>query len=203
MADRPPNFLLFITDQHHADFLGCYGHPVVQTPNIDAIAARGTRFDNFFVNNPVCMPNRSSLMTGRLPSQHRVVSNGVNLSLQAVTFTDLLAAQGYDTALIGKSHLQNMTGKPPIKQRAEPKYPNAMPPEDLAEAHRPVPGDGPYDQELPKYWEGNAPLTMTLPFYGFGHVDRFRCGRRGRFRESCFRERVGEHVESGGNRYLL
>ncbi len=58
-----PNFLLFITDQHRADFLGCYGHPVLRTPHIDSIAARGTAFDKFYVASPVCMPNRSSLMT--------------------------------------------------------------------------------------------------------------------------------------------
>ena len=48
-----PNFLLFITDQHRADFLGCYGHPVLRTRNIDSIAAKGTAFDKFFVASPV------------------------------------------------------------------------------------------------------------------------------------------------------
>ena len=69
-ASRPSrsNFLLFITDQHRADFLGCYGHPVLRTPHIDSIAARGTAFDRFYVASPVCMPNRASLMTGRMPS---------------------------------------------------------------------------------------------------------------------------------------
>ena len=47
-----PNFLLFITDQHRADFLGCYGHPVLRTPHIDSIAARGTAFDRFYVASP-------------------------------------------------------------------------------------------------------------------------------------------------------
>ena len=64
---QKPNFLLFITDQHRADWLGCAGHPVVRTPNIDAIAAKGTRFEDFHVALPVCMPNRASLMTGRMP----------------------------------------------------------------------------------------------------------------------------------------
>ncbi len=65
---KQPNFLYLITDQHRADWLGCSGHPVVRTPNIDALAARGTQFDNFHVASPVCMPNRASLMTGRMPS---------------------------------------------------------------------------------------------------------------------------------------
>ena len=114
MADKKrPNFILFINDQHRHDYLGCYGHPVVKTPNIDSIAARGVAFDEFYVASPVCMPNRATLMTGRMPSVHGVRSNGIPLSRDAVTFVDLLRAAGYDTALIGKSHLQNFTGRPP------------------------------------------------------------------------------------------
>src|SRR5205823_10628192 len=89
MRERP-NFILFVTDQHRADFLGCYGHPVLRTPNIDSIAARGTAFDRFYVASRVCMPNRASLMTGRMPSVHGVRSNGIPLSMNAVTFVDLL-----------------------------------------------------------------------------------------------------------------
>ena len=67
---RKPNFLFLITDQHRADWLGCAGHPVLATPHIDALAADGTRFEEFYVASPVCMPNRASLMTGRYPSVH-------------------------------------------------------------------------------------------------------------------------------------
>jgi arylsulfatase A-like enzyme len=70
-----PNFLLFITDQHRVDYLGCYGHPLLKTPHIDSIAARGTRFDNFYVATPVCMPNRATLMTGRMPSDSLVIED--------------------------------------------------------------------------------------------------------------------------------
>ena len=112
-----PNFLFFITDQHRADFLGCYGHPVLRTPHIDSIAAKGIAFDRFHVASPVCQPNRASLMTGRMPSVHDVRSNGIPLSMEAVTFVDLLKDAGYRTALIGKSHLQNFTGFPPIIKR--------------------------------------------------------------------------------------
>ena len=120
MAKRP-NFLLFITDQHRADFLGCYGHPVLRTPHIDSIAAKGTAFDKFYVASPVCMPNRSSLMTCRMPSVHGVRSNGIPLSMNSVTFVDLLREAGYRTALIGKSHLQNFTSWPPIIKRPPPR----------------------------------------------------------------------------------
>ena len=116
MAKRP-NFLFFITDQHRVDYLGCYGHPVLKTPNIDSIAARGTRFERFYVATPVCMPNRATLMTGRMPSVHGVRSNGTPLPLQSNTFVDALRAAGYATALVGKSHLQNFSDFPAILKR--------------------------------------------------------------------------------------
>ena len=117
MSTRP-NFLFLITDQHRADYLGCYGHPVLRTPHIDSIAARGTQFRKFYVASPVCMPNRASLMTGRMPAVHGVRSNGIPLSQDCVTFVELLRDAGYDTALIGKSHLQNFTGHPALSKPA-------------------------------------------------------------------------------------
>jgi hypothetical protein len=88
------NFLLFITDQHRVDYLGCYGHPILRTPQINSIAARGVRFERFYVATPVCMPNRATLMTGRMPSVHGARSNGLPLSLRANTFVDALRASG-------------------------------------------------------------------------------------------------------------
>ena len=114
---KRPNFLMIVTDQHRADYLGCAGHPVLKTPHIDGIAARGVRFDRFYVANPVCMPNRATLVTGRMPSLHGVRHNGIPLALSENTFVDLMRHEGYRTALIGKSHLQNMTGEPPSMQR--------------------------------------------------------------------------------------
>ena len=102
-----PNFLYIMVDQQRADWLGCCGHPVVKTPNIDAIAAEGTRFDEFHVATPVCMPNRASFMTGRMPSVHGLRSNGCLLSERANTFVDVLKAGGYATATIGKSHVNH------------------------------------------------------------------------------------------------
>jgi len=170
MNERP-NFLFFITDQQRADYLGCYGHRVLRTPNIDALAANGRRFDRCYVASPICMPNRATLMTGRMPSLHKVRSNGIPLSLQAVTFVDLLRAHGYRTGLIGKSHLQNMTGRPAALRRADPPAGYSAAPAELAEAIKPLSGDGPYDQEAPQRWQSAQPLRLTLPFYGFDHVD--------------------------------
>jgi arylsulfatase A-like enzyme len=168
---RRPNFLFFITDQHRVDYLGCYGHPVLKTPAIDSIASRGTRFERFYVATPVCMPNRATLMTGRMPSLHGVRSNGIPLPLLANTFVDALRASGYATALVGKSHLQNFTGQPPILQPAPRRPGDHVLDASFAEARRPAPGDGPYDQEHPKRWQAGHDFPMQLPFYGFEHVD--------------------------------
>jgi arylsulfatase A-like enzyme len=168
-----PNFLLFITDQHRADFLGCYGHPVLRTPHIDSIAARGTAFDKFHVASPVCQPNRASLMTGRMPSVHDVRSNGIPLSMEAVTFVDLLRDAGYKTALVGKSHLQNFTPHDPIIKRPPPRPGYHEPSPGLTQALRDHLDDPKYDQETPAYWTKAGAHTQT-PFYGFDHVTLVR-----------------------------
>src|SRR5262249_49162916 len=139
MTDRP-NILFFITDQLRADHLGCYGNRTIRTPGIDSLAARGMAFDRFYVASPVCQPNRATLATGRMPSLHGVRYNGIPLSLHANTFVDLFRAAGWRTALIGKSHLQNMTGmltvvdKPalPDGYRAPPAGPDQAATDDLA-----------------------------------------------------------------------
>jgi len=168
-----PNFILFITDQHRADFLGCYGHPIVRTPNIDSIAARGTVFDRFHVASPVCMPNRSSLVTGRMPSVHGVRCNGIPLSMDAVTFVDLLRDAGYLTALVGKSNLQNFTSHPPITRRYPARSGYHEPSPRLTQAIRTDLGGSRYEQETPEHWAvGNA--RIATPFYGFDQVTLVR-----------------------------
>lgn len=169
MTQRRPNFLLFVTDQHRADHLGCYGNSEVHTPNIDALAGAGCRFDDFHVATPICQPNRASLMTGRLPSVHGLRMNGRELSLGEHTFVETLRAAGWRTALVGKSHLQNITTGPtawpaPGQQR-------------LQDAVRPYPGV--YGQEIWKRWEDDPAHELQLPYYGFeqvvltiGHADQ-------------------------------
>ena len=146
---------------------------MLRTPNIDSIAARGTAFDKFYVASPVCMPNRSSLMTGRMPSVHGVRSNGIPLSTNAVTFVDLLRDAGYRTALVGKSHLQNFTEWPPIVKRPLPRPGYHEPSPGLAQALRNDLGNPSYEQETPEYWNAKDARVRT-PFYGFDHVTLVR-----------------------------
>ena len=163
-----PNFLLIMTDQQRADHLGCYGNPILETPHIDEIAARGVAFDRFHVATPICMPNRATLMTGRMPSSHGVRHNGIPLSLRATTFVELLREAGYRTAMVGKSHLQNMLDRPALVP--DPRDPAlAKPPPHLDEALPPEPGR--YDQEFGARWRKDPDRTMDLPYYGFETVD--------------------------------
>ncbi len=166
MTDSRPSFILFITDQHRADFLGCTGHPVLKTPNIDAMAADGTLWNRFYVSSPVCMPNRASLMTARMPSSHGVRSNGIPLDQRNVTFVDLLRDAGYRTALIGKSHLQNFSGYPPMLARPAPRTGYHCAERPLAEAVVHDLDGEPYRQEAPGRAHG-----VDTPFYGFDHVE--------------------------------
>ena len=63
-ADKPFNVVLLICDQMRGDALGFLGSPNARTPNLDRLAANGVSFDNYFVNNPVCMPSRKSIFSG-------------------------------------------------------------------------------------------------------------------------------------------
>jgi arylsulfatase A-like enzyme len=144
MAPRP-NFLLFVTDQHRADLLGCAGHARVRTPHIDALAAGGARFEQFHVATPICQPNRASLMTGRLPSAHGLQMNGRELSLGESTFVEQLREAGWRTALVGKSHL-----------RTSPRWRRPGPP--LAKDYRRTP-TGPTQAATAKKWAAGGKRT--------------------------------------------
>ena len=166
MSERP-NFLFIITDQHRADHLGCYGNTVLRTPNIDALAARGTLFERFYVASPVCMPNRATWLTGRMPSLHRVRSNGIPLHFSNVTFPELLRASGYRTALIGKSHLQNMTDRPPAQGPDDPALTHVA---GFDEATRARVDTADYEQERRSRWR-DPDHRIKTPYYGFDEVE--------------------------------
>jgi arylsulfatase A-like enzyme len=155
-----PNFLLFITDQQRADHLGCSGHPLLRTPHIDALAAQGCRFTDFHVATPICQPNRASLMTGRLPSAHGLQLNGRELSHGERTFVQALRDAGYRTALVGKSHLQNITAVPPF-------WPQAA--ERLSQESKAF-FPGRYGQEVAQRWDKDDAFELELPYYGFERV---------------------------------
>jgi len=98
--------VVIVADQLRADHLDCYGDLPVRTPHIGSLAARGQVFDRAFVANPVCMPNRATIMTGRWPSAHGLRTNGIPLDPQAETFARVLRSEHWRTSAVGKLHFQ-------------------------------------------------------------------------------------------------
>ncbi|MCZ7644127.1 MAG: sulfatase-like hydrolase/transferase [Planctomycetota bacterium] len=104
MPAERPNVLVIMTDQHNPSFMGCAGHPVARTPNLDRLAAEGTRFTGCYCASPWCVPSRMSFMTGRRPTNNHVWTNSHILSSGIPTWAHALGAAGYETALIGRMH---------------------------------------------------------------------------------------------------
>ena len=104
MADERPNILLVVTDQQRGDCLGIDGHPVLQTPYLDACAAEGACFRRAYSAHPQCIPARRTLMTGRRAVNHGVFNNH-NSILPFPTIAGELSKAGYQSHHVGKSHL--------------------------------------------------------------------------------------------------
>lgn len=107
-----PNILWIIADELRTDALSCYGHPTARmpTPHIDSIADAGTTFLNTFCNSPICVPSRTSFLTGVHPEQTTVYGNeggwtSFPFDLPLKTFPEVFAANGYRTVNFGKTHL--------------------------------------------------------------------------------------------------
>src|ERR1700688_4226683 len=99
------NILFIMCDQLRFDYLGCYGHPHLKTPNIDALAPRGVRSDRAYVQSPVGGPSRMSFYTGRYMRSHGANWNGFPLRGGEPTLADHLAELGVRNGLVGKTHM--------------------------------------------------------------------------------------------------
>ncbi|MCI0718052.1 MAG: sulfatase-like hydrolase/transferase [Acidobacteria bacterium] len=158
-SGRPNIVLIFCDDLGYSD-LGVYGNRIIQTPNLDRLAAQGTRLTQFYMTSPVCTPSRAALMTGHYPQRYGIhhadlpeVLPRYPLPDSAVTIAELLQQAGYSTIHIGKWHL----GEPP--ETVEPrkhgfdrffgsfggrpsspwmKYARSMDPEMIVNEDRPV-----------------------------------------------------------------
>ena len=100
------NVLFIFSDEHNRDFLGCYGHPLVRTPNLDALAERGTRFTSAYTNCPICVPARASLATGRFVHQIGYWDNAFPYDGTVPSWHHHLRANGYRVDSIGKLHFR-------------------------------------------------------------------------------------------------
>lgn len=99
-----PNIVIIMADQLAPHFCGAYGHPVARTPNMDRLAARGTRFDAAYCNSPLCAPSRFAFMSGQLISRIAAYDNASEFRATIPTFAHYLKALGYRTCLSGKMH---------------------------------------------------------------------------------------------------
>ncbi len=101
----PPNIILIIADDIGWDDLGCYGHPMVQSPNIDRMAREGIKFENFYLTTSSCSPSRASIISGRYPHNTGAAELHTPISKDIAIFPELLREAGYFTAQSGKWHM--------------------------------------------------------------------------------------------------
>lgn len=105
------NVVMIVADELNKSCLGCYGHPLVKTPNIDRLAGMGMRFDEAYCSTPLCTPSRVSMFTGQYPCAHKrfFVDEASHIGDEVPTLVGYLKGQGYTTALIGKNHCFNQS----------------------------------------------------------------------------------------------
>ena len=106
LANERPNIVFFFTDDQTTSTLGCYGNPLVKTPNIDALARRGTRFENAFVSHSICWVSRTTILTGLVGRSYGTPSHPDQARADAVEtlYSDVLRDHGYRTGYFGKWH---------------------------------------------------------------------------------------------------
>lgn len=142
---KKPNILLITSDQQHYDTIGCFNSQI-KTPSLDRLVKEGMCFKRAYTVNPTCTPTRCSLITGKYPSQHGAWTLGTKLKEDELTIGQVLQEEGYQTALIGKAHFQQLRGND--------KYPTL-------EGY-------PILQDL-DFWR-----QFDEDFYGFNHVELAR-----------------------------
>ena len=101
---QSPNLLYIHSDQHNPYVLGCSGDPLVQTPNLDRLAAGGAIFENVYCPSPICVPSRMATLTGRHPFQNEVWGNSHMLDSGIPTLAHAMGAANYHPVLIGRMH---------------------------------------------------------------------------------------------------
>ncbi len=108
-ASKRPNIVFILTDDQRWDALGCMGNPVIQTPNIDRLAAQGVRFTNHFVTTSICCVSRASMFSGQYQRRHGIGDFNTPFTPQrwAATYPALMRANGFHTGFIGKFGVGN------------------------------------------------------------------------------------------------
>lgn len=114
LAAEKPNIILVMADDQGWGDMAYNGHPTLKTPNFDAAAAAGLRFDRFYAAAPVCSPTRASVMTGRHPNRMGVFKWGYPIRPQEITIAEALKTAGYATGHFGKWHLGSVRRASPV-----------------------------------------------------------------------------------------
>ena len=104
---KPRNMLFIMCDEHNPRVLGCAGHPMIRTPNLDRLAARGVRFTDAYCNSPICVPSRASFHTGRYVNEIRYWDNAIAYDGRVPTFGHRLRDAGHRVESIGKLHFKS------------------------------------------------------------------------------------------------
>lgn len=177
---KKPNILLLFSDQHRHDVLGCAGHPLVQTPNLDRIAREGARFNRAWCQSPVCQPSRASVITGKYTEELGIFANTGGFDTSWPTVMKSIRDGGYETASIGKTHYHGM----PSREQAE----KAGIPYDLRQYNEFVKGFG-WDylmEEFDKYVHASrllrSPYTDYLAAQGEDLLTAYREQIKGIYR---------------------
>ncbi len=126
LAADKPNIIFVMADDMGWGQTGYRGHPVLKTPNLDAMAANGLRFERFYAGNPVCSPTRASVLTGRSNERTGVLSHGYALRTQEKTIAQALKGAGYVTGHFGKWHLSGYKGPGAPVLADDPRNPGAF-----------------------------------------------------------------------------
>lgn len=148
-----PNIIFYFSDQQRADTCGCYGQELDITPQLDALAHEGVRFELSFTPQPVCGPCRALLQTGQYPTSNGCFRNSIALPLESQTLGTYFTDAGYETGYVGKWHLASdgEMEKPPVID-----YTDAPIPPERRGGYR-------------GYWRASDVLEFTSDGYG-GYV---------------------------------
>ena len=119
--EQKPNVIIIFTDDQGYQDIGCFGSPLIKTPNLDRMAEEGRRFTSFYSANSVCSPSRASLLTGCYPPRAGISKvlfprDKIGLNPREITIADMLKQRGYATTCIGKWHLGHLPEFLPTRQ---------------------------------------------------------------------------------------
>jgi arylsulfatase A-like enzyme len=170
MENKQPNILWICADHQRSDTLGCYGNEYVKTPNLDALAANGAKFNLAYSQSPVCTPSRAAFLTGRYPRTARARQNGQMIPADEVLVSRIFKDNGYNCGLAGKLHLApcNTSVCKTTEERIDDGY------DVFHWSHHPMdfnnPRGGWANNEYHVWLRQNGQEYKTPPFRGSKHV---------------------------------